>query len=416
MGSEEEDERWLMMAVLDHLQQKVSSSDGSNVDSLQEAIFAISNAYTLNIHSSSVKARYPLDGLSLPAVYKAGRCSLLTGSSDVNSNHGGSSSTTPAQAPSDATASSSNDPAFDKFLQRLRETTAFFEGVEEDSDEFKKRMSHARSKYDERIAAKKQRIERSSPSGSAGNPTPETNTAGQPTVNVNVNISGTPSTMGATGTESAKAEADIARAAELKERGNAQLKAKQFEAALKSYSEAISLDPKNAIYYSNRAAANLRLSRFSHAVDDCKKAINLDPSFVRPRERLASAYRYLGMTRQEVDALRDAISLDGSNIGFQNQLRDAEGRLAAENVVGNTPDANAPGLDANMLNMMANSMGLNVPPGIAESLANSDMLSQVGSFVRDNPAMVERFMQMMGPGATGGAQSRSNGTDRTPGS
>lgn len=400
------------MAVLDHLQQKASSGDGSNQASLQEAIFAISNAYMLNMHSLSVKARYPLDGLSLPAVYKAGRSALLVGPSNLNSVQNGPSASTPAQAPAPSNVSSSNDPAFDKFLQRLRETTAFFEGVEEGSDEFKKRFSHARSKYDERIAAKKQRIERSVPSASVADPVSESNATVPPTVNVNVNISGTTDTIM---TESVDTEAAIVRAAELKERGNAQLKAKQYEAALKSYSEAISLDPQNAIYYSNRAAANLRLTRFSHAVDDCKKAINLDPSFVRPRERLASAYRYLGMTRQEVDALRDVVALDGSNIAFQNQLRDAEGRLATENE--NTPGANSGGMDANMLNMMAGSMGLNMPPGIAESLANSDMMSQVGNFVRDNPAMVERFMQMMGPGASaGGAQGQSNGTNRSSGS
>lgn len=401
-----------MMAVLDHLQQKASSNDGSNQASLQEAIFAISNAYMLNMHSSSVKARYPIDGLSLPAVYKAGRSALLAGPSNQNSDQNGPSTSTHAHVSPPSDTPSSNDPAFDKFLERLRETTAFFEGVEEGSDEFKKRLSHARSKYDERIAAKKQRIERSVPSSSVADAVPESNATVPPTVNVNVNISGT---ADATMTESVDTEAAIVRAAELKERGNAQLKAKQYEAALKSYSEAISLDPKNAIYYSNRAAANLRLTRFSHAVDDCKKAINLDPSFVRPRERLASAYRYLGMTRQEVEALREVVALDGSNVGFQNQLRDAEGRLTTENE--STAGANSGGMDANMLNMMASSMGLNMPPGIAESLANSDMMSQVGSFVRDNPAVVERFMQMMGPGSsTGGAQGQSNGTNRTSGS
>lgn len=411
MSSTEEDERWLMMAVLDHLQQKASSGDGSNRESLQEAIFAISNAYMLNMHSASIKERYPLHALSLPAVYKAGRSALLARSSDSKVDHQPSSNSAPGEVPPPSTASAPNDPAFDKFLQRLRETTPFFEGVEEDSDEFKKRLSHARSKYEQRIAAKKQRIERSSPPASTAEPAPVTSAPTPPTVNVNVNISGATATA-----ETADREDKLARAAQLKERGNAQLKVKQFEAALKSYSEAISLDPQNAIYYSNRAAANLRLSRFSHAVDDCKKAINLDPSFIRPRERLATAYRYLGMTRQEVDALRDTVALDSSNNAFQNQLRDAEGRLAAENSSGGAAGANAPGMDANMLNMMANSMGLNVPPGIAESLANSDMLSQVGSFVRDNPAVVERFMQMMGPGGTpAGAQGQSNGTDRPRG-
>lgn len=405
MSSTDEDERWLMFGVLDHLQKASDrESDSANKESLQEAIFAISNTYKLNMHSSSVKARYPLDGLPLPSVFKAGRAALLSATSSPTGAEGPSSSA-PSVSKGSSSASrpfSSGDSAFDSFVERLRTTTAFFDGVEEGSDEYNQRINHARLKYEQRLAAKKQRIDRSGPAPPA-NSTPPVATA-PPTINVNINVGDAASTTKTIDPESK------ARAVQVKERGNAQLKAKQYEAALQSYTEAISLDPQNAVYYSNRAAANLLLSRFSHAVDDCKKSISLDANFVRPRERLASAYRYLGMTRQEIDALRGVIGLDNSNEAFKAQLRDAEARLARENGSDNAGggSSGAAGIDPSMINLMANSVGM--PPGLVESFANSGMMNQVGNFVRDNPAMVERIMQMMGPGnPSAGGQGQSNG-------
>lgn len=400
-----------MMAVLDHLQQASARPD-MNSESLQEAIFAISNAYTLNMHSAATKQRYPLDGLSLSDVYKAGRTALLNSKAGTSSNgtDATNGTTTTRSSPATATASPiemdvdnkeekdeevivEDDAGFNRFVERLKSTTAFFKGVEDESSDYSLRLNHARRKYNERLAAKKkQRLEDTQQQSSTTSP--PTQSASRAT------------TTTAPGSEQQQqqpavvvSEEDKAKAKEIKERGNAQLKAKQYEAALQSYNECISLDGTNAVYYSNRAAANIKLSRFTEAVDDCKKAIAIDPAFARPRERLASAYRHLGMTRQELQCLREAVNMHPDNVGLGQALRDAEARsqMEQQQSAGGAGAGGGGGqFDAGMIDMMSRSMGLNMPEGLAQTLANSDMVNQVGSMVRDNPAMVEQLMRMMG--------------------
>lgn len=52
-------------------------------------------------------------------------------------------------------------------------------------------------------------------------------------------------------------------------------------AALKSYSGAISLDPEDALVYSNRSAVFCGLSRFDQALADAEMAIKLRPNWAK---------------------------------------------------------------------------------------------------------------------------------------
>ena len=53
-----------------------------------------------------------------------------------------------------------------------------------------------------------------------------------------------------------------AHALEYKNRGNAKFKEKDYEGAVQAFSEAIALDPSNAVLYSNRSGAYLAMSHF----------------------------------------------------------------------------------------------------------------------------------------------------------
>ena len=89
-----------------------------------------------------------------------------------------------------------------------------------------------------------------------------------------------------TPTPAAPSAADKAAADKFKATGNAQMSAKKFDHAIKSYTQAIELDPTNAVYYSNRAAAYSSKGEHSSAVLDAEKAIEADPSFVKAYHRL----------------------------------------------------------------------------------------------------------------------------------
>ena len=58
--------------------------------------------------------------------------------------------------------------------------------------------------------------------------------------------------------------------------------------------QAIELNPVNAVYYANRSIANLRMENFGYALSDASKAIEVDPKYLKAYYRRAAAYMALG--------------------------------------------------------------------------------------------------------------------------
>ncbi len=70
---------------------------------------------------------------------------------------------------------------------------------------------------------------------------------------------------------------------------NAACQAGDFATAVRLYSEAIELDPRNHILYSNRSAALIKLGQFGRALQDAAKAKQLNgawPKVGEKRERI----------------------------------------------------------------------------------------------------------------------------------
>jgi serine/threonine-protein phosphatase 5 len=53
--------------------------------------------------------------------------------------------------------------------------------------------------------------------------------------------------------------------------------------ALQKYTEAIELNPKVAIYWSNRAFTHLKLEEHGSVIEDATKAIEIDPTYAKAR-------------------------------------------------------------------------------------------------------------------------------------
>jgi len=99
--------------------------------------------------------------------------------------------------------------------------------------------------------------------------------------------------MASPGTEEPSAE-NIAQAEEIKGQANEMFKCEKYPQAIELYSQCISLNPCNAVFYANRSIAYLRTECFGYALSDASKAIETDKSYLKAYYRRAAAYMSLG--------------------------------------------------------------------------------------------------------------------------
>lgn len=88
--------------------------------------------------------------------------------------------------------------------------------------------------------------------------------------------------------------------------------AKDYENAIKFYSQAIELNPSNAIYYGNRSLAYLRTECYGYALADATRAIEIDKKYIKGYYRRAASNMALGKFRA---ALRDYETVSWSRGG-----------------------------------------------------------------------------------------------------
>lgn len=122
-------------------------------------------------------------------------------------------------------------------------------------------------------------------------------------------------------TESAKelskppmdAEKKAADAARFKAQGNKVFAEGESHKAAKFYSLAISLDPKNHVYFSNRSACNFNTKNYRAAFFDACRCLQLDPSFVRGYFRKAATLNAMGEKKDAAEVVAQGLKLDPKN-------------------------------------------------------------------------------------------------------
>ncbi|EAY21150.1 TPR Domain containing protein [Trichomonas vaginalis G3] len=72
----------------------------------------------------------------------------------------------------------------------------------------------------------------------------------------------------------------------LKQQGNKKFNEGKYQSAYDLYTQAIELNPRNHLLYSNRGAALIRMQRFREAIDDLEKCIQINPYFRKAHVRL----------------------------------------------------------------------------------------------------------------------------------
>lgn len=217
----------------------------------------------------------------------------------------------------------------------------------------------------------------------------------------------------------------------LKNKGNDFMKAEKFSDALESYTKAIKLDGRNAVYFCNRAAAFSKLNKHQQAIEDCNRALSIDPSYSKAYGRMGVAFTALSDHEPARECYRKALELDPDNQSYQNNLEIAEQKLreaAAGAGFAAGPAGGMGGLDVGSL--LSNPHLMNMATSLMSNPQMQQMLSSIMSnqqagegglssllqagqqlasqIQQENPELVEQLRSQMGRPGGGPNQGGEN--------
>ncbi|VAH95758.1 unnamed protein product [Triticum turgidum subsp. durum] len=118
--------------------------------------------------------------------------------------------------------------------------------------------------------------------------------------------------------------------ASLKSSGAKAAEGKNYVAASKFYSEAIKLDPADAVLYSNRSLCHLKCGEAHAALVDANACISLNPKFPKGYYRKGAALMSLLEYKQASAALSAGMKLKPENEEMQVAHRGAVGAMRKE--------------------------------------------------------------------------------------
>jgi len=120
------------------------------------------------------------------------------------------------------------------------------------------------------------------------------------------------------------------RAEAFKEKGNRAFGEKRFDEAINMYSEAIKIDNRNHVYFSNRSAAYMGKNMYGQALEDAETCCKLNPKWGKGYFRRAVALLALSRAADAEAVLKEGIRADPSNADLRSKLDEVQKTLEKE--------------------------------------------------------------------------------------
>lgn len=102
------------------------------------------------------------------------------------------------------------------------------------------------------------------------------------------------------------------------------MQAKQFDEAIKAYTEAINLDPKDHVFFSNRSAAYLSKGDASSALSDGQRCIELKSDWAKGYTRKAAALHSLRRYDEAIEIYQAGLAIAPSDAGLLSGLSEVQ--------------------------------------------------------------------------------------------
>eukprot|EP00216_Chloropicon_sp_CCMP2111_P002259 CAMPEP_0198243450 /NCGR_PEP_ID=MMETSP1446-20131203/27808_1 /TAXON_ID=1461542 ORGANISM="Unidentified sp, Strain CCMP2111" /NCGR_SAMPLE_ID=MMETSP1446 /ASSEMBLY_ACC=CAM_ASM_001112 /LENGTH=588 /DNA_ID=CAMNT_0043927267 /DNA_START=39 /DNA_END=1805 /DNA_ORIENTATION=+ len=195
---------------------------------------------------------------------------------------------------------------------------------------------------------------------------------------------------------------------DLKGKGNAAFTSGRFDEAIDFFTQAIDIDPKNHVLFSNRSAAQASCKRFKEALDDAKSTVELKPEWPKGYSRLGAAHVGLGDLEAAVESYKTGLKIDPDNAQMTDALKDVEKEQSKREggVEGMGSLFNSPDVWAKIANNPQTSSYL-AQPDFVQMLRNvQNDPKSVSNYLQD-PRMMQVFGVLLGVNVMSGDQAAS---------
>jgi tetratricopeptide (TPR) repeat protein len=113
------------------------------------------------------------------------------------------------------------------------------------------------------------------------------------------------------------------RAAALKAEGNLLYDKQDYEGAIAKYTEAISANPHEAVFYTNRSLCYLQMKKPQQALEDALAAKVVNKKWVKAYLREGEAWMELGEYSEAAAAFFEGLNLEGAPAGMRELFEEA---------------------------------------------------------------------------------------------
>jgi stress-induced-phosphoprotein 1 len=111
---------------------------------------------------------------------------------------------------------------------------------------------------------------------------------------------------------------------EWKEKGNNFLKNKNYNDALKCYSEAVNANPKDHIHFSNRSVCYYNMQDFHKALEDANTCVSIKPDWGKGYLRKGMAEFKLDLVDEAAQSYKKGLELDPNNKQLEDALKEVD--------------------------------------------------------------------------------------------
>lgn len=188
-----------------------------------------------------------------------------------------------------------------------------------------------------------------------------------------------------------------AKAEALKLEGNKAMASKDFELAVKKYTDAIAVLPTNAVYFANRAAAYSSLRAYDEAIKDAESAIKTDPAYSKGYSRLGYAKFALGRAEEALEAYKKVLDIEGDNASdiMKRDYETAKKKVEQSLDLEKKPETRSRSEDGAGAGAGAGGLASLLGGGLG-GLLNNPQLMQAAQSMMQNPQAMESMMQNPG--------------------